>query len=92
MSIFDRAFASIEPLRVSNPQRFSLLNDRLRRERMTPIFLLLRQYMSFLTQEQKEEYIDDFAFYANKYEIIQTGEAENNLEGIIQEWKSSIYG
>ena len=92
MSIYDRAFASIEPLRESNPQRFSLLNDRLRRERITPIFLLFRLYMSFLTQEQKEEYIDDFAFYTNKYEIIQTGEAENNLEGIIQEWKSSIYG
>ena len=91
MSIFDRAFAAIEPLRQSDYQRFTLLNDRLRRERMTPIFLLFRLYMSFLTQEQKEEYIDDFAFYANKYEIIQTGEAENNLEGIIQEWKSSIY-
>lgn len=91
MGIFDRMFASIEPLRESNFQRFSLLNDRLRRERMTPIFLLFRLYMSFLTQEQKEEYIDDFAFYANKYEIIQTGEAENNLEGIIQEWKDSIY-
>ena len=91
MSIFDRAFASIEPLRYANPSRFSLLNDRLRRERMTPIFLLLRLYMSFLTQEQKEEYVEDFAFYANKYEIIQTGEAQNNLEGIIQEWKASIY-
>ena len=92
MSIFDRAFEAIEPLKESNPQRFSLLNDRLRRERMTPIFLLFRLYMSFLTQEQKEEYIDDFAFYANKYEIVQTGEAENNLDGIIQEWKSVIYG
>ena len=91
MSIFDRAYAAIEPLRETNYQRFSLLNDRLRRERMTPIFLLFRLYMSFLTQEQKEEYIEDFAFYANKYEIIQTGENENNLEGIIQDWKSSIY-
>lgn len=91
MSIFDRAFKAIEPLKKSNPSRFNVLNDRLRRERMTPIFLLFRLYMAFLTQEQKEEYIEDFAFYANKYEIIQTGEAENNLEGIIQGWKSSIY-
>jgi len=91
MSIFDRAFASIEPLRETNPDRFTLLNDRLRRERLTPIFILFRQYMSFLTQEQKEEYIDDLAYYCNKYEIVQTGEGENNLDGIIQEWKASIY-
>lgn len=91
MSYFDECFEAIEPLRTSDYERFTVLNDRLRRERLTPIFLLLRNYLSLLTQEQKEEYIIDFAKYCNKYEIVETGESQNNIGLMIEEWENTIF-
>ena len=92
MSYFDNCLNDIEPLKETDLDRYTLLNDRLRRERLTPIYLLLKLYFTYLTQEQKEEYVEDMFKYTNKYDITETGEGQNNMEGLIEEWRNSTYG
>ena len=92
MSYFDNCLNDIESIKDEDPERYELLNDRIRRERLTPIYLLFKLYFTYLTQKQKEEYIDDMFKYTDKYGITETGEGQNNMEALIDEWKNSIYG
>lgn len=91
MSYFKNCLNDLEQLKNTDFDRYSLLNDRLKRERLTPIYLLLKLYFNYLTQEQKEEYIDDLFKYTNKYDITETGEGQYNMEALVEEWKNSIY-
>ncbi len=92
MSYFKNCLEDIEPLKETDPDRYSVLNDRLRRERLTPIYLSMKLYFNYLTQEQKEEYVDDLFKYTDKYDITETGEGQNDMEALVEEWKNSVYG
>lgn len=90
MSLLNKCLEEIEPLRQTDPIRFNKLNDRIRRERLTPIYMYLKNYMSALTYEQKVEYVFDMAKYTTQYEIVGTGEGYNDMATLVGEWQDSL--
>ena len=90
MELMNKCLAEIEPLRNTDPERFTKLNDRLRHERLTPIYLYLKNYSSYLTYDQKVEYVNDLAKYTLQYEIVGTGEGYNDMANLVNEWKNSL--
>ena len=90
ISLLNKCLEDIAPLETSDPLRYKTLNDRIRRERLTPIYLLLKNYFIYLTHDQKVEYINDMAKYTIQYEIIGTGEGEGNMANLIRQWQSSL--
>ena len=90
MDLLNKCLQDIEPLRNSDPARFNVLNDRLRRERLTPIYLLLKNYSSYISHDLKVEYVNDLAKYTLQYEILGTGEGYNDMANLVNEWKKSL--
>lgn len=89
MSYMDEALEAIEPLKESNPERYEQLYNRIQRERMSPIYMMLQYYIAQLSDEEKAEYISDFEKYANMYGIESTREAGFDLQSVIDNWKKS---
>lgn len=88
----DKCLKDIEPLKATNPARWQLLNDRLRRERLTPIFLMFTHHMNELTKSQQLEYLADMKTYTKKYEILETRESGHDVDGLIETWEKQIGG
>lgn len=89
MSYMDAGIQAIEPLKESNPERYEQLYNRLQRERMSPIYMMLQYYINQLSDEEKAAYIADFEKYANMYGIESTREAGFDLSTVIANWKKS---
>lgn len=91
ISILDRALEKIQPLKTADPARFEVLNDRIRRERLFPVFLEFTFYMGELSQEKKEEYYYDMERLTTKFGIMGTQESAWNMASLLSEWKSAIF-
>lgn len=89
MSYMDEGLKAIEPLKESNPERYEQLYNRLQRERLSPIYMMLQYYIGQLSDSEKEAYIADFEKYANMYGIESTREAGFDLSSVIENWKKS---
>ncbi len=89
MSYMEDALKAIEPLKESNPERYEKLYNRIQRERMSPIYMMLQYYINQLSDEEKAAYITDFETYANMYGIESTREAGFDLATVIENWKKS---
>ncbi len=89
MSYMDEALEAIEPLKESNPERYEQLYNRIQRERMSPIYMMLQYYISQLTDDEKAEYIADFEKYADMYGMESTRESAFDLKSVIENWKKS---
>ncbi len=92
MNYLDKCLKDVEPLKESNPSRWQLLSDRLRRERLTPIYLTFTLHMGELSQEKKIEYLADMKTYTKKYEILETRESARNIDVLIETWEKQIGG
>lgn len=88
----DKCLDDIEPLKETNVARWQLLNDRLRRERLTPIFMMFSFYMNELSREQQVEYLNDMKTYTKKYEILETQESKRDVATLIETWEAQIGG
>lgn len=91
IDILDRALEAIEPLKATDEARYKTLYDRIKRERLSPIYLMFQFYMDDLTQEQKEEYYGDMAKYTRQFGIEGSQESAYNMAAILEEWESQIF-
>lgn len=90
MSYLDEAIAAIEPLRTTNPERFAVLNDRLRRERLTPIFLMFQLHINEVPADKAAEYLADMKTYTKKYDITGSGESRFDMDTLIEKWTVAL--
>ena len=78
--------------RYGDPERYQVLYDRVRREQITPMYLMFEHYMNLLTQEQKETYWSNLSYYCAKFEITNRRESDNaGLTQKIAQWKTEIF-
>ena len=91
MDYIDEGIAAIEPLRVTDPDRHTVLYDRLKREKLVPIWLMFRLYFNALTQAEKEEYLADLETYTVKFDIFTSRESSYDVADIIAQWRAQIY-
>ena len=92
MAIFEKCFAQIEGLKTTDPDRYEVLNSRIKREQLTPQYLLFSYYLDVLPQDKKEAYWYDLNTYTKKFEIVSTRESGNDVEKLISDWKEQIFG
>ena len=90
MKYIDKALDEIEIYKDTNPARYEQLHDRLMREKILPMYILMQYYTQFLTLEQKIEYIDQVSFYTKKFGIVETSEGKVNMQSIIESWRDGI--
>lgn len=88
----DKCLKDIEPLKETNPDRWQLLNDRIRRERLTPIYLAFTLHMNELSKEKQAEYLADMKYYTKKYEILESKESARDIDTLIETWEKQIGG
>lgn len=88
----DDALAKIEPLKESNPSRFTVLNNRIRRERLLPIFLMFRHYINQVPLDKREEYYNDMVKYTRMYNIRESYEGGSDMENNLVTWKTQLFG
>jgi hypothetical protein len=89
----DDTLVQLDVIKESNPERYQVLYDRVKRESITPIYLMFEHYMNLLTQEQKETYWRDLSYYCAKFEITNRRESDNaGLTQKIAQWKTAIFG
>ena len=92
MDYLDQCLADIEPLKETDSARWQLLNDRLRRERLTPIYMMFMFHMNELPHDKQVEYLADMKTYTKKYEILETRESARDITTLIGTWEAQIGG
>ncbi len=92
LSFMEKGIEAISPLKETNYSRYLTLFDRLRTEECFPLYLMLRFYMSELSNQQKQEYWNIFSEYAKKFDIISSIEGGMDINSTIENWKSEIFG
>lgn len=90
MSYMDDALEAIEPMKETDPERYEVLQSRIQRERLSPLYMMLQYYIGQLSDEDKAAYIADFEKYSTMFGITNTGEFYyNDITTYIEGWKKS---
>ena len=92
ISYCDEALAAIEPLRETDPVRFNTLNNRIRRERLCPIFLMFRHHISEVPLDKKEEYYKDMVTISRMFNIFSESEGGTDMETNYETWYEQLFG
>lgn len=90
LSYMDEGFKAIESLKETDPERYELLYNRIQRERLSPLYMMLQYYISQITEEEKASYIADFEKYSQMFAIEGTRESSFDLSTVIQNWKDTL--
>ena len=72
--LFDKALASIEKYKTVDPEMFTLLSNRIMKERLSPIYIKLTILTSFYSDEEKEQMRAEFKYYANLFKLSESQE------------------
>ncbi len=86
----DEGFKAIEPLKSRDPERYQVLYDRLKREKLFPQWLMFYFYQGYMDYPTQVEYINDLEVYTTKYTITQSAEGVTNVAAMIAGWKSAM--
>ena len=92
MSYCDEALEAIEYLRETDPIRFNTLNNRIRRERLMPIFLMFRHHMSEVPLDKREEYYNDMVTISRMFNIREERESGTDMESNFETWHAQLFG
>lgn len=92
MKYCDAALEKIQPLKESDPSRFTTLNNRIRRERLMPIFLMFKHYINEVPLDKREEYYNDMVTYTRMFNITETYERGMDMENNLDLWKIQLFG
>lgn len=92
MDYLDKCIEDIQPLKQTDYARWQLLNDRLRRERLTPIYMMFMFHMNELPKDKQVEYLADMKMYTQKYDILETQESKRDITTLIETWETQIGG
>lgn len=88
----NQCLQDIEPLKQTDYDRWSVLNDRIRRERLTPIYLMFQLHINEVPLDVREEYYNDMVTYTRKYEIMESHESSMNIDQLIEDWSAKLFG
>lgn len=88
----DSALEDIAPLRQTDPARYQKLYDRIMKEKVTPMFLMMNYYRNGMSDELKRQYWNDLNTYTKKYGIENTYENKFDVAGILEAWRTEIFG
>jgi hypothetical protein len=69
-----KAFEAIEPLKASDPQTYTTLYNRLKKEWLTIIYVRVELYKEFFNDAEIAEMKTDWDFYTNYFGITKGGE------------------
>ena len=83
---------AIEYLRETDPIRFNTLNNRIRRERLMPIFLMFRHHMSEVPLDKREEYYNDMVTISRMFNIREERESGTDMESNFETWYDQLFG
>lgn len=72
--IFVEAYAAIEPLKQTNPERYLKLYDRLKEIELTNTYTKLSYYNGNYSQNELDAMIDEWKYYVSKYKITYIAE------------------
>lgn len=87
----DEALEAIEPLRETDPVRFNTLNNRIRRERLMPIFLMFRHHITEVPLDKKEEYYNDMVTLSRLFNVTEERESGVDMETNFETWYSLLF-
>ncbi len=90
IDLIDEGFAAIEPLKSTDPERYQVLYDRLKREKLFPEWVMFYFYQGYMDYETQVEYINDLEIYTEKYTILQSAEGVGNVSSMIAGWKVAM--
>jgi len=92
MAFLEKGIQDLSSIKLSKPERYQTLYDRLRREELFPIYLMLTFYIDSLPQVEKEEYWHILKDYVAKYNITITAESKFDIDETIENWRVAIFG
>lgn len=75
------ALLKIEPLKATEPLKYETLKDRVMKEYLEVIFLKMKLYRSYYSDEEINEMLETFDYYITKFSITMQGEG-NSIKGI----------
>ncbi len=87
LGYLDEAMAALEPLKETDPERYTVLYNRIQKERLSPLYMMLNFYIYQLSDETRAEYIADFEKYTKMFGIEAARESSFGVQALIDEWK-----
>lgn len=87
LSIFDDALEALEPLKTADPERYETLYERVQKDRLSPLYMMLQYYIDQLADDVKASYIGDFETYSKMFEINFSREGSYDVPSLIEQWK-----
>lgn len=92
LDMLEDGIAELESIKTSDPDDYQKYLSRIRREEITPIYLLFKNHMNSLTQAQKEEYWYILNKYTREYDIVATKENSVDVATMVENWRNEIFG
>ena len=89
--LFQKMMDSIEKYKTSDPELYTKLDSRIRKERLTVRYLYLRFYMDYIPYEKAVEWVNDFEEVCQMHGIDKWREiAGANMPALLEEWRTAI--
>ena len=85
--IFQRAYAKIEHYQTENPEMYSKLLNRIKELELTNTYTKLKYYSANYTQSEKNALVDEFNYYALKFDICLVKEGGEATVGLFDNLK-----
>lgn len=85
--IFKRAYQKIEHYRIDNPDMHAKLLNRIKELELTLTYTKLKYYSNNYTQKEVNELVDEFNYYALKFDINRVKEGGENTVGYFDNLK-----
>ena len=90
-SLFQSMMKSVEKYKTTDPDLYTKLDSRIRKERLTVRYLYLRFYMDHLSYEQATEWVNDFEEVCAMHAIDKWREtAGANIPALLTSWRLEI--
>ncbi len=74
---FEKMLAAIEKYQTTDPELYSLLKNRIKKEYLTSLFIKLTVLTSYYSTEEYEEMRAEFKYYINLFNITQVKEGDD---------------
>ena len=75
----DEALRAIEPLRKTDNERFATLYFRIKKEELSVLWLKLRTFSLYYTDDELEDFALEFYFLCDKLELSQYKEVNGEI-------------
>lgn len=74
---FDKALLAIEKYKTSDPDLYGKLKDRIMKERLTPIYIIIAYLSEYYSTEENAQFRADFKYYVNYFKLAEIKEGSD---------------